>query len=62
MAKIPLPERGQPLDVTYVYQMANSINDLASAISPSTYKYVTVDAENAQSKTDDITEELKKFQ
>ena len=47
MAKIPLPERGQPLDVTYVYQMANSINDLASAISPSTYKYVTVDAGSA---------------
>lgn len=47
MAKIPLPERGQPLDVTYVYQMANAVNDLASAISPSTYKYVTVDAGSA---------------
>jgi hypothetical protein len=44
MAKLPLPERGQPLDVTYVYQMANAINDIASQVSPSTYKYVTVDA------------------
>lgn len=43
MAKIPLPERGQPFDVTYVYQLANAINDLASQVSPSTSKYVTVD-------------------
>jgi hypothetical protein len=45
MAQLPLPERGQPLDVTYVYQMANAINYLDSAISvPATYRYVTVDA------------------
>jgi hypothetical protein len=44
MAKIPLPERGQPLDVAYIYQLANAINDLATQVSPSVYKYVTVDA------------------
>lgn len=43
MAKLPLPERGQPLDVSYIYQLANTINDLSSQISPATYKYVTVD-------------------
>jgi hypothetical protein len=43
MAKLPLPERGQPLDVSYVYQMANAINDLSNQVSPATYKYVTVD-------------------
>jgi hypothetical protein len=43
MAKIPLPERGQPLDVTYVYQLANALNEVSSQISPATYKYVTVD-------------------
>lgn len=43
MAKIPLPERGQPLDVTYIYQMANALNDLAAQVSPATYKYVTID-------------------
>lgn len=43
MAKIPLPERGQPLDVAYIYQMANAINDLSSQVSPAMYKYVTVD-------------------
>jgi hypothetical protein len=44
MAKIPLPERGQPLDVSYIYQLANAINELSTQVSPATYKYVTVDA------------------
>lgn len=43
MAKVPLPERGQPLDVAYLYTLANALNDLSSQVSPSTYKYVTVD-------------------
>jgi hypothetical protein len=29
MARIPLPERGQPLDLSYIYAMAQAINDLA---------------------------------
>lgn len=43
MSILPVPERGQPLDVTYIYQIVKAINDLSSQISPSTYKYVTVD-------------------
>ena len=43
MAILPVPERGQPLDVTYIYQIVKAINDLSTQISPSTYKYVTVD-------------------
>lgn len=43
MAKVPLPERGQPLDVTYIYQLANALNELSTQVSPATYKYVTVD-------------------
>lgn len=43
MAKIPLPERGQPLDVSYIYQLANAVNDLSSQVSPALYKYVTID-------------------
>jgi len=43
MAKIPLPERGQPLDLTYIYELAQAINNLSDEVSPSTYKYVTVD-------------------
>ena len=43
MAIIPLPERGQPLDLTYIYQIANAINNLSTQVSSSTYKYVTID-------------------
>jgi hypothetical protein len=43
MSKIPLPERGQPLDVNYIHALANAINDVAAQISPSSSKYVTID-------------------
>lgn len=42
MAKIPLPDRGQPLDVTYIYQMANAINEISNEISSATYNYTSV--------------------
>lgn len=42
MAKIPLPERGQPLDVAYIYELANAINQVAVEAS-STTKNVSVD-------------------
>lgn len=47
MAKVPLPERGQPLDVTYIYQLADTINDLSTQISSATYNYTTVDTVSA---------------
>jgi hypothetical protein len=47
MAKVPLPERGQPLDVTYIYQLANAINDLSTQVSSATYNYTTVDTVDA---------------
>jgi hypothetical protein len=43
MAKIPLPERGQPLDVTYIYQLADTINDLSTQLSSATYKMSSMD-------------------
>lgn len=43
MAKVPLPDRGQPLDVTYLYQIANAVNDLSDSISTATYNYTSVD-------------------
>jgi len=43
MAKVPLPERGQPLDVTYIYQLADTINSIAAQVSTATYNYTTVD-------------------
>lgn len=43
MAKVPLPDRGQPLDVTYMYQLATAINDVADTVSTATGKYATID-------------------
>jgi hypothetical protein len=42
MAKIPLPDRGQPLDVTYIYQVANAVNDIANQVSSATYNYTSI--------------------
>ena len=50
MAKIPLPELGQPLDVSYIYQIANALNELSLQVSPAIYKYVTVDVPNGVSQ------------
>ena len=43
MAKLPLPERGQPLDLTYIYQLVDTVNDLSTQVSSATYNYTTVD-------------------
>ena len=48
MAKIPLPQRGQPIDLTYISDVANAVNNLASQISPSSYKYVTIDTNGSK--------------
>lgn len=42
MAKVPLPDRGQPLDITYLYQIASAINDVSDKISTATYNYTTI--------------------
>ena len=47
MAKVPLPERGQPLDVTYIYQLSETINDIATQVSSATYNYATIDTISA---------------
>ena len=43
MARIPTPTRGQPLDVSYIYQIVEAINELANLASSSTYKYASID-------------------
>jgi hypothetical protein len=52
MAKIPLPERGQPLDVTYIYSMVDAINSLSASIPSTTYKYLTLDIPGRPSETE----------
>jgi hypothetical protein len=51
MGKISLPDRGQPLDVTYLYQIANAINDVSNEISSATYNYTTVKTRDAGNQT-----------
>lgn len=43
MAKVPLPDRGQPLDVTYLYRIADALNDAVDTISTATYNYTSID-------------------
>ena len=43
MARIPLPNRGQPLDVSYMYQIVDTLNTLSNQVSPSLNKYMTID-------------------
>jgi hypothetical protein len=47
MAKVPLPERGQPLDVAYIYQITNALNQLSDQVSVATGNYTTVDTASA---------------
>jgi hypothetical protein len=47
MAKVPLPERGQPLDVSYLYQLTNALNQLSDQVSTATYNYTTIDTASA---------------
>lgn len=42
MARVPLPERGQPLDVAYIYSLASAINDLAVQVSDNATNYSTI--------------------
>lgn len=43
MAKVPYPERGQPLDVSYLYQLAEAINNISNELSPTVARFTTVD-------------------
>ena len=47
MAKLPLPERGQPLDVTYIYPLADTVNNLSTQVSSASYNYTTIDTASA---------------
>lgn len=51
MAKIPLPERGQPLDVTYLYELADTVNKISSEVSSAVYKNTTVETVNGGKQT-----------
>jgi hypothetical protein len=56
MAKIPSPEPGQPIDVSYIDQIVRAINDLSVQVSPAIYQYVTVDVPNFTPQSAKISE------
>lgn len=56
MAKVPLPDRGQPLDVTYLYQVANALNEVADSVSTATNKYATIDTKSVGTVTSKISD------
>lgn len=43
MPNLPLPNRGQPIDVSYIYQIADAVNSLTSKVSAASNQYITVD-------------------
>lgn len=51
MAKVPLPERGQPIDVAYLYTLANAVNTLSDQISTAVSRYSSVDTDSAGKQT-----------
>lgn len=48
MSKIPVPDRGQPLDVSYIYQIVEAVNDLSSRLARPSYSYTSVDTTAGQ--------------
>jgi hypothetical protein len=47
MAKVPLPERGQPLDVTYLYSLVDAVNDLSTQVASTTTNKTVIDTTSA---------------
>jgi hypothetical protein len=43
MSRVPVPQRGQPLDVAYISQLSEAVNDIAAQVSSATYNYTTID-------------------
>lgn len=56
--KLPLPSRGQPLDLSYISLIAQTVNSLASSIIVSKNKYSSVDTVSA-GKQELLTSDLK---
>lgn len=57
MAQIPLPQRGQPLDVSYIYNLTKAVNDISKQVSTSTNNYSKIGTNSI--KTADLKFEAK---
>ena len=47
MSKVPIPQRGQPLDVAYISELSVALNELTKEISTATGNYTTIDTESS---------------
>lgn len=59
MAKVTIPQRGQPLDVSYIYTLAQAINDLSQQVSSAKPKNSTIDTVNIGGKQNVNTSDVK---
>jgi hypothetical protein len=60
MARLPTPDRGQPIDVPYIYTMVNAINSISDQVDSSSQKYTTIYSRDV-SKLDLRTSDTKFF-
>jgi hypothetical protein len=58
MARLPLPDRGQPIDVPYIYNIVSAINDVSDQVDASSEKYTTVYSRDS-GKQDQRTSDTK---
>lgn len=47
MTRVPTPARGQPLDLSYIYQLAEAVNDLSKQVSSTSSRYTSIDTVSA---------------
>lgn len=48
MARIPTPDRGQPIDVPYIFRLATAVNDLADQIDESSERLTSIFTRESQ--------------
>jgi hypothetical protein len=51
MATLPTPDRGQPLDLSYIYQITEAVNNLSKQLSPTTAKYTIIKTDSGDQTT-----------
>lgn len=59
MSRLPTPDRGQPIDVPYLYQIATAINTLSDQIDASAERYTTI--YNRESQKQDLRTSNTRF-
>jgi hypothetical protein len=60
MSRLPTPDRGQPIDVSYLYEIITAINDISDQVDRSSTKFTTVNTREV-SRQDLRTSDSKFF-